>query len=54
MNLNQVTIPSLDVTASIAFYKKLDFQFHSTTRLDAPSFREELRGMDRMFLILDT
>lgn len=35
---------------AINFYKKLDFKFHSTTRLDIPQFKEELRGMHRMHL----
>lgn len=35
-------------TAAIAFYQRLGFDFHSKTRLDAPLFKEELRGMHRM------
>lgn len=38
--------------AAIAFYKKLGFEFHSKTRINAPFFREELKGMDRMVLRL--
>jgi len=38
--------------SAIAFYEKLGFDFHSTTRIDAPFFREELRGMNRMVLEL--
>jgi len=34
---------------AIAFYEKLGFSFHSKTRLDIPYFKEELKGMDRMF-----
>ena len=34
--------------AAIAFYKKLGFQFHSQTRLEAPLFKEELKGMHRL------
>ena len=34
---------------AIKFYEKLGFQFHSTTRLEAPFFKEELKGMYRMF-----
>lgn len=36
--------------AAIAFYKKLGFQLHSQTRLEAPLFKEELKGMYRMVL----
>ena len=36
--------------SSIAFYKKLGFEFHSKTRLDIPLFKEELKGMERMCL----
>ena len=39
-------------TVAIAFYKKLGFQFHSKTRLDAPFFKEELKGMHRMVMNL--
>jgi ribosomal protein S18 acetylase RimI-like enzyme len=35
---------------AIAFYKKLGFKFHSKTRLDIPYFKEELKGMHRMFM----
>ncbi len=38
--------------SAIAFYKKLGFQYHGKTRLEAPSFKEELRGMDVMCLNL--
>lgn len=34
--------------SAIAFYKKIGFEFHSKTRIEAPYFREDLRGMDRM------
>ena len=37
---------------AIAFYKKLGFQFHSKTRLEALFFKEALRGMNRMCLDL--
>ncbi|MEE9361176.1 MAG: GNAT family N-acetyltransferase [Cellulophaga sp.] len=37
---------------AIAFYKKLGFKFHSKTRLDVPYFKEELKGMHRMYLEL--
>lgn len=37
---------------SIAFYKKSGFTIHSKTRLDAPNFKEELKGMHRMVLAL--
>lgn len=36
-------------TAAIKFYEKLGFQFHSKTRLEAPFFKEELKGMHRMY-----
>jgi len=39
-------------TSSIGFYKKLGFAFHSKTRLEEPLFKEELKGMDRMILML--
>lgn len=34
---------------AIAFYEKLGFRFHSKTRLDIPFFKEELKGLNRMF-----
>lgn len=37
---------------AIAFYEKLGFKFHSTTRIEAPYFKDELRGMHRMVLAL--
>jgi ribosomal protein S18 acetylase RimI-like enzyme len=37
---------------AISFYKKMGFVFHSTTRLDNPNFKEELKGMYRMYLEL--
>ncbi len=36
-------------TAAMAFYQKLGFDFHSKTRLEAPLFKEELKGMHRMY-----
>lgn len=39
-------------TSAISFYKKLGFTFHSKTRLDVPYFKEELKGMHRMFIEL--
>ena len=36
-------------TAAIKFYEKLGFQFHSKTRLEAPFFKEALKGMHRMY-----
>ncbi len=36
-------------TAALAFYQKLGFAFHSKTRLEAPLFKEELKGMHRMY-----
>ena len=38
---------------AIAFYEKLGFEFHSKTRLEVPHFREELKGMNRMYLKLN-
>lgn len=38
--------------AAIAFYEKFGFRFHSKTRLDIPFFKEELKGMNRMKLML--
>lgn len=38
--------------AAIAFYKKLDFQFHSKTTLEVENFKKDLKGMDRMALVL--
>ncbi len=37
-------------TNAIAFYTKLGFAFHGTTRLDLPYFKEELKGMHRMVM----
>jgi diamine N-acetyltransferase len=37
---------------AITFYEKAGFIFHSKTRLDYPLFREELKGMCRMYLEL--
>jgi len=39
--------------SAIAFYEKLGFKLHSKTRLEIPDFREELKGMNRMYLKLD-
>ena len=36
-------------TVAIKFYEKLGFQFHSKTRLEAPFFKEALKGMHRMY-----
>jgi len=38
---------------AIAFYEKLGFKFHSKTRLEIPYFKEELKGMERMWLKLN-
>ncbi len=38
---------------AIVFYEKFGFEFHGKTRLEVPHFREELRGMNRMYLKLD-
>lgn len=37
---------------AIAFYENFGFTFHSKTRLDIPFFKEELKGMNRMRLML--
>lgn len=37
-------------TKAIAFYLKQGFIFHSTTMLDLPYFKEELKGMYRLVL----
>jgi|TARA_R110002074_G_scaffold106578_2_gene230259 ribosomal protein S18 acetylase RimI-like enzyme len=37
---------------AIAFYEKLGFRFHSKTSLDIPYFKEELKGMNRMYMEL--
>ena len=39
---------------AIAFYKKLGFQYHSSTKLEASFFKEELKGMYRMVLELES
>lgn len=39
--------------SAFSFYQKLGFQFHSRIRLEVPNFREEFRGMNRMYLKLD-
>jgi ribosomal protein S18 acetylase RimI-like enzyme len=38
---------------AISFYTKIGFQYHSSTRLDYPKFKEELKGMLRMFYKLN-
>jgi len=35
---------------AISFYEKIGFKFHSKTQIDYPDFKEELRGMWRMYL----
>ena len=37
---------------AIAFYEKLGFKFHSKNRLQLPYFKDELRGLNRMFIEL--
>ncbi len=37
---------------AIAFYKNLGFKFHINTRLQLPYFKDELRGLNRMFIEL--
>ena len=37
---------------AISFYEKAGFKFHSKTRLDYPKFKEELKGMWRMYFAL--
>lgn len=39
--------------SAIKFYEKMDFKFHSKTRLDVPYFKEELKGMIRMVKVLN-
>jgi ribosomal protein S18 acetylase RimI-like enzyme len=34
---------------AISFYEKAGFRFHSKTRLEYPKFKEELKGMWRMY-----
>ncbi len=38
---------------AITFYESLGFKFHSTTTLDIPFFKEELKGMIKMVKELD-
>ncbi len=38
---------------AISFYRKAGFKFHSKTRLDYPKFKEELKGMWRMYVELN-
>jgi ribosomal protein S18 acetylase RimI-like enzyme len=40
-------------TSAIDFYKKNGFNFHSNKRLDLPYFKDELRGINLMFLELN-
>jgi diamine N-acetyltransferase len=37
---------------AISFYEKTGFKLHSRTRIDYPKFKEELKGMWRMFFEL--
>ena len=37
---------------AFAFYELLGFKFHSSTRLQLPYFKDELKGLNRMFLEL--
>ena len=37
---------------AISFYEKAGFRFHSKTHLDYPKFKEELKGMWRMYFEL--
>ena len=37
---------------AIAFYEKLGFNFYSNTRLDLPYFKDQFRGINRMFIEL--
>ncbi|MEO8413769.1 MAG: GNAT family N-acetyltransferase [Ginsengibacter sp.] len=37
---------------AIRFYKKMGLQFHSKTELDYPKFKQDLKGMWRMFIEL--
>ena len=40
-------------TEAISFYKKIGFKLHSQLRINYPKFKEELKGMWRMFFELD-
>lgn len=35
---------------AISFYEKIGFRFHSKTQLDYPKFKQELKGMWRMYV----
>jgi ribosomal protein S18 acetylase RimI-like enzyme len=37
---------------AITFYEKFGFKFHSKTTLDIPYFKDELKGMNRMYMEL--
>ncbi len=37
---------------AIAFYEKAGFKYHSKTRVEYPKFKEELKGMWRMYVDL--
>ncbi len=39
-------------TAAISFYKKVGFEFHSNTQLDYADFKQHLKGLDLMYLML--
>ncbi|MEM6803167.1 MAG: GNAT family N-acetyltransferase [Bacteroidota bacterium] len=38
--------------AAMKFYEALGFEYHSRIRLEAPFFKEELRGMHRMLIYI--
>ena len=39
---------------AISFYEKSGFKFHSKTFLEYPKFKEELKGMWRMYIEVNT
>ena len=43
----------LPATEAISFYLKIGFKLHSQLRINYPKFKEELKGMWRMFFELD-
>jgi hypothetical protein len=43
----------LPATEAISFYEKIGFKLHSQLRINYPKFKEELKGMWRMFFELD-
>jgi len=53
LNKNRLLLNIIDQNkVTIIFHEKLGFKFHSSTKLELPFFREELKGMQRMVLEL--